>query len=129
MNRFFRKLLGRPAPLGRAPLLLSAPWTALERDAWARFLAGPAGVKLVQRLRCFEAANAISGCQDVLHTAHSAGRAMGYGECVEHLISLSCSCDAQQEIAIGAPGAAPADETNAQAEARELAELLGRMSP
>lgn len=84
---------------------------------------------MVQRLRAFEAANAIAGAKDMLHTAHSAGRSVGYGEMLEHMISLSSSCHEAQELAIGAPGAAPANETPEQAEARELRDLMARFAP
>lgn len=129
MARFLQRLFGGLSPPAGPLLLVTAPWTPVDRENLERFLRGDTGRKLVQRLRSFEAANAKAGAKDVLHTAHSAGRSVGYGEAIDHLISLSSSCDVKQEKAIGAPGVAPADESPAQAEAREYAELLERLSP
>lgn len=110
--------------------LLSPRWTTVDRDNWARFLAGETGKKLIARCRAFEAANAIAGCKDVFHTSHSAGKAVGYGELLDHQLSLSLTRSVNREQnSIGAPGEAPANESPAQTEAREYAELLARFSP
>lgn len=119
----------RPAFTDRLPVLWCDTWSQMDRDNLSRFLASTSGRKMVQRMRSFEAVNAIAGAKDMLHTSHSAGRSMGYGEAVDHLISLSSACDVKQATDIGAPGVAPADETDAQREAREAAELLWRHSP
>lgn len=126
LQKFFPFLRKKAEPVFISP---SPVWTSTDKENLGRFLRGDTGRKLIQRLRATEAANAIASVKDVFHTQHSAGQAQGYGDAIEHLISLSRSCRVEQEKAIGAPGAAPADENPAQAEAREMAELLARMSP
>lgn len=98
-------------------------WTAHDRDSLRGFLASDLGQKLVERLRATESSLAIANAADVMHTAHSAGLTTGYSQALKHLVSLSCSADAQAENQnSGAPGEAQPIE-------QWEAEMLARMSP
>ncbi len=106
-----------------APALIAAPscpdWLPIDRDNWAKFTKSPTGLKLVTRLRAFEAANALAGATDVLHTAHAAGRTCGYSDCIKQLQSLSVSCaESQEKTDIQAVGEPLLDETPEQFIAR-----------
>lgn len=99
-------------------------WTAHDRDSLKSWLASDLGRKLIQRLRATEYALATSNAKDVMHTAHSAGLTVGYGQAITHLISLSQSAGAQAEQTndSGASGEALPIE-------REWQETVARMSP
>lgn len=66
-----RRVVGLPS--GAAP-----QWTADHQRAWVTFLASPTGMVLVERMRHVAGTNAINGAQDVMHSAHSAGRTAGF---------------------------------------------------
>jgi hypothetical protein len=53
-------------------------WTADHQKAWVTFLGSPAGATLMMRLRQVAGRNALAGAQDMMHPAHSAGRAAGF---------------------------------------------------
>lgn len=96
MQRFLtwvRGLIGARAVAGAitpAPVLwVSTQWARNDMQNLAAFLGSVTGQRLIQRLRAYESANAIAGAKDVMHTSHSAGRAVGYGDCIEHMISLT----------------------------------------
>lgn len=67
-------------------------WQASDMQNLKGFLAGLTGRKLVSRLRATELALGTKGALDVMHTAHSAGITVGYGQCVTHLESLANAC-------------------------------------
>lgn len=92
LGQEINRLAGSPLPAGIQP---APAWTERERDQWMRFILSDTGAKMMMRLRAFEAANAIAGAKDVMHTAHSAGRSCGYSDCIQHMISLAHTCDAK----------------------------------
>lgn len=113
--RFLGITLGPPV----SPAPSCPDWLPLDRDNWAKFAKSSTGLKLLARLRAFEAANALAGARDVLHTSHSAGRSCGYSDCLAQLISLSVSAAVSAEKhAIQAQGETPLDETPEQFVAR-----------
>lgn len=69
------------APVSVVTVLPTGPvpqWTADHQKAWQTFLASPTGATLLERMRHVASTNAINGAQDVMHTAHSAGRTAGF---------------------------------------------------
>lgn len=92
MSSIRHKLIGwlrdrtepRPAAFPVCP-----PWTDEDRDAWARFLTSITGRKLIERKRALGLVSAIQGAKDVFHTAHSAGKTVGWDESTDWLISLT----------------------------------------
>lgn len=101
-----------------------ASWEMADKDNFSRFIHSTTGLRLVTRLRAYEAENAKAGAKDILHTAHSAGRSVGYGDCVNHLLSLVTAYDRSNDKV-----PAPRQETPQEMEAREMAELLERVTP
>lgn len=51
-----------------------------------RFLNSASGRILVERLKAMTSAVCIAGCQDPMHTTHSAGVGAGWDECVKKLL-------------------------------------------
>lgn len=76
-----------------AALPLVSQWTELDRQNLHRFLSSSSGVKLLNRLRAVELHNAVMGAKDVLHTSHSAGLTVGYGDAIKQVISLAHTSD------------------------------------
>ncbi len=103
---------------------MAGAWTALDRDTLRSFLGSDIGRKLLARLQATEYALATSNAKDVMHTAHSAGLTVGYGQAIAHLVSLSQSAGATAETTndSGASGEAQPIE-------REWQETVARMSP
>lgn len=75
------------APLPAAPL--APDWTDDHRRAFLAFLKTEAGVVLMARMNAVAAHNAATACLDPMHTQHSAGRAAGFGDARNWLLSLS----------------------------------------
>lgn len=119
---FLGKSLKEPSGVAGVPM--AGAWTGHDRDTLRHFFSTDIGSKLIKRLRATEYALATSGAKDVMHTAHSAGLTVGYGQCLTHLISLSQSSGAQEEKTndSGALGEVRPIE-------REAAEWHARMSP
>lgn len=119
----------RPGAVVVAPpaVPLAARWTALDRDNLNHILGSPTGKKLIERMRATEYNLAITNAQLPDHVAHNAGITTGYNHALRHLISLSYSCDVQQEQTndSGAHGEARPVER----EREDSDELLERMSP
>ena len=122
LRAIFRSVKADTKPLMAIPV--AGGWTAHDRDTLKLFLATDLGRKLVTRLRATEYALATSGAKDVMHTAHSAGLTVGYGQAIQHLLSLSQSAGAQAEQTndSGAAGEPQPIE-------REWQETVARMSP
>lgn len=81
-----------PAPTPEEPLFRrsEAPaWLPEDAANLARFLSTGTGQTLRARMAALEALNALHGCQDVFHTAHSAGRGVGFADCAAWLLSLA----------------------------------------
>ena len=92
----------------------------MDRDNWLRFIMSESGSRLVARLRHFEAMNGINGARNLTHTIHSAGRTMGYSECVEQLLSLAhCKCEEPKKE----------KPQELRTEQDEIADLLERVTP
>lgn len=102
----------------------SRGWSMHDRQGLQAFLGSPSGKRFLERLRATEYALAVAGAKDVMHTAHSAGVTVGYGDCIKHIESLSYTSDAQEE---------KTNDSGGQGEARpierEAAEWAARMSP
>ena len=103
---------------------MAGAWTEHDRDTLRHVLASDVGRKLIERLRATEYALATSNAKDVMHTAHSAGLTVGYGQCIMHILSLSQSAGVKAETQndSGASGEAQPIE-------REWQETVARMSP
>lgn len=111
-------------PVAAPPL---SHWTSEDRDQFKSFLLSTSGKRFVARLRAFESLNALSAVKSPLNIAHNGGKACGYSECVEHLISLSIASDAKtaaQQIITPVT----ANETPQEREARENRDLVERFS-
>lgn len=119
MNSWIKKLLGRFVVTRIAPD--SAPWKVEDMQNLKAFLHSPSGLALIRRMRATEYVNAIKGSQDTFSTVHSAGRTAGYSDGIAHLISLSSTCDAQQENNINTP--------DGEASVDDLSEYALRNSP
>lgn len=122
-----RQVAVKLPPLPAAPIL--GDWTKMDMENWKRFLNGETGQKLVERLRAVEYSLAVANAGNTSNTVHAAGLTTGYNHCFRHITSLSAVCADSQTPNEGTPGEASANETAAQKEQRELAELIGRMSP
>lgn len=128
IRRVYEKLnpwLRAPSAPATAPSL--ARWTSEDRDQWSKFLPSTTGKRFVARLRAVESLNALAACKTDASTVEAAKRAHGYSDCLAHILSLASAAD-QGEAKIQLTGA-PANETEAQREARENRELLERYSP
>lgn len=103
---------------------VAGAWTVHDRDTLRHFFASDIGRKLVKRMQAAEYALACTNASDLVHTVHAAGVTVGYNHALRHLISLSYSCDVQQEKTndSGAPGEARPIEG-------EAADWQARMSP
>lgn len=134
MSGVWRKLCGlfrnyQPAavvtPLPAVPL--AARWTKLDMENLAHVFSTPMGKKLLERMKATEYDLAVRNAQQRDNSVHAAGVTTGYNHALRHLISLSYSCDGQQETKndSGAHGEARPVES----EREELDELLERMSP
>lgn len=118
----------KPAQVADKPKQPEAPqsrgWSMHDRQGLQAFLGSPSGKRFLERLRATEYALAVAGAKDVMHTAHSAGVTVGYGDCIKHIESLSYTSDAQEE---------KTNDSGGQGEARpierEAAEWAARMSP
>jgi hypothetical protein len=130
--KWFRNIFRHAPPepvaviLSPLPAISSAPeWTALDRDTLRSILNSETGKKLVARLRATEYAVAVANAKDQFHTQHSAGRTVGYSECINHILTLTISCAAEQ--------AKSAEDGGGSGEARpierEMDELVQRISP
>jgi hypothetical protein len=88
-----RKILHRLLHRGYRPATLgfhgSPEWSVAHRNALSAFLSTYTGQTMLARLRAIATENAIRGAEDVLHTAHSAGRSCGWFEAIAYLHSLS----------------------------------------
>ncbi len=109
----------------KTPVLANVPWTQRDRDILAGFFKSDTGTRFLQRLQATEGVVAINSAADVMHTAHSAGVAKGYGDCRKHLISLSYSCDEQREN----QNANPTVEGEPSRVESEADDYLARVSP
>ena len=94
-------------------------WTVMDRDSWRAFLGTPLGRKIIARMRATEYVVAVKGAGDLMHSAHSAGLTVGYGQAITHL----------ETLAVSAAQPAAEDQTAARTEETEHLELLGRLSP
>jgi hypothetical protein len=79
------------------PLAVAPDWSMQDMGFWRHFLFTPTGRRLQARLLRVAYANAIQGCQDAMHTTHSAGKAAGFSECWQYLESLSRSASDSAE--------------------------------
>jgi hypothetical protein len=126
MLKWFQSLWVRKAAAVWVPPAApkAGAWTVHDRDTLRLFLASDLGQKLVLRLRATEYALATAGARDVMHTAHSAGLTVGYGQAILHLLSLSQSAGehAEKTNDSGAAGEPQPIE-------REWQETVARMSP
>ncbi|HVX56968.1 MAG TPA: hypothetical protein VHA37_04500 [Candidatus Saccharimonadales bacterium] len=100
------------AVLVRLERLPAAPvavdWLPEDQAAWVTFLRTTTGQRLLARMRAIESQVAINACQDVFHTAHSAGMAKGWHEALTWLQSLSRSSRVHEDQAPdGAPDNPP----------------------
>lgn len=66
-------------------------------QALRTFLAGPTGATLLRRGRAVHYDTAARACADLFHTQHSAGVAVGFGQCLDWLEKLSRSCRGLQD--------------------------------
>jgi hypothetical protein len=87
-------------------------WTADHQKAWVTFLASPTGLVLLERMRAVAGKNAMLGAQDMMHAAHSGGRAAGF---YDALLWLDSQARIEFEQSIEISGAsADQDATSAQ---------------
>lgn len=113
----------KAGPCSLLPAFSPAPWTAMDMQSWKAVLASEVGKRFIARARAVHFALLNEASKDHFHAAQNVHAARGWGEALQWLQSLSCSCDAQQEKPdSGAPGEAPAAE-------RELEAIQERMSP
>lgn len=100
IKEFYRaKKSPAPAPL---PILPAAPaaapdWGPEQMVSLNGFLSSATGRTLLLRGRAIQFRNATEACKDVFHTAHSAGAAKGFGECLDWIESLSRACRVEQD--------------------------------
>jgi len=107
-----------------APVPETAPdWLPEHQSAWKTFLATPAGVTLMERARFIHNFKLVEASQDVFHTSHSAGLALGMGQTIAWLNSLSRTTRA--------PVVSPSTENEVPTNAGPLGEaaLRDSMSP
>jgi len=64
-------------------------WLPEHQLAHKTYLASPAGVTLMQRARFIHNFKLVEASQDVFHTSHSCGLALGMGQTIAWLTSLS----------------------------------------
>lgn len=75
----------------------------------------------MERMRALEYNNAVAATADAFHTAHSAGRSLGFTDAIKWLYSLSRATGDQ--VAKNDTGA------DGDPQAGELSEYLARISP
>lgn len=69
------------------PMAFQAPdWTADDAIAFAAFMKTGPGQALKARLQAMTATVCMSGCEDSMHTTHSAGIGAGWKECTLKLL-------------------------------------------
>lgn len=124
MQRLFHRLKNlfgfglKPVEQVSSPLLSapSAPdWLPENQAAWSQFLHSPAGVVMMARGRAVLFSAATASAKDLFHTAHSAGRTVGFEECLAWLESLSRSSRATE--------ASASDDTEAKTDTLPTGEL------
>lgn len=96
-------------PLSAVPLV--PPWNREDRAILNTFLSNPTGRNLVVRARALEAKVAIDACKDVMTPVHSAGRAAGFSDAIDWLISLSIS-SSEADVESFRPEAAEGETLN-----------------
>lgn len=111
----------RSAPVQRKPEPVNAPvspgWSEHDSQTLQAYLMSETGRRFLLRLQAAEYAVSVANAADVMHTAHSAGVTVGYGQCLKHVQSLAhCGQKADREEAL------PTEE-------EQLAELERRYSP
>lgn len=126
MSKVWLWLTGTPktgAAVVRRPVLLATgpvpQWTPDYQKAWVTFLASPTGMVLIERMRQVAGRNALTGAQDVMHPAHSAGRTAGFYDALLWLDSQA-RIEFEQNIEISG-ASADQDATSAQQPSGEAA--------
>lgn len=94
-------------------------WTPDHQKSWVTFLASPAGLVLLERMRHVASKNALTGAQDMMHAAHSGGRAAGFYDALLWLDSQA-RIEFEQNIEISG-ASADQDATSAQQPSGEAA--------
>ena len=108
---------GAPAKPSHLPLNVAREWLPQHRDNLVNFLASDTGIALMQRMQCVASKNAQAGAADVMHTAHSAGRATGFYDALEWLQS-------QARIEFETISGADADQSATSAQEQQGEALL-----
>lgn len=73
-----RLLMGEPAKPSPLPVYTIHNWTPSDKDNLINFLATATGKSLISRMQTIGMQMAMQGAEDVVHTAHSAGRTAGF---------------------------------------------------
>lgn len=84
-NGFLRRLLAGLCVLPDLQPPCRVEWLEADREVLTRFLQTVTGQRLIGKLRAWEYANAIGGCDNQANYAHSAGRTAGNGEVIRLL--------------------------------------------
>lgn len=105
----------RPAEPVNAPV--SPGWSEHDAQTLRGYLTSETGRRFILRLQATEYDVSVRNATDVMHTAHSAGITVGYGQCLRHVQSLA-NCGQKAERAEAVP-----------TEEDVLAELERRYSP
>lgn len=84
-----RLLVGEPANPRPLPVYMIRNWTPHDKDNLINFLASETGKTLVSRMHTIGMQMAMQGAEDLMHTAHSAGRTAGFLDAIRWLESQS----------------------------------------
>lgn len=78
-----------PPPFEPYRFRVAPDWTPDDIANLRKFISTASGQALILRLNAMVATVAIAGCNDPMHTTHSAGIGAGWDECVKKLIEHS----------------------------------------
>lgn len=131
---------GQAAISGRAPGPLALPatapvplWEPIDKARLQQFLSSDTGQRLLARWEARELLSYRMQCSDPMHAAHSSGRARGFSDGREWLISLSRVTCVPVTTALGsaafAPDGAEADSQQDMQPIEGESELHERFSP
>lgn len=75
-------------------------WSHDEAMYLRRFLETPTGKTFLARARKIEARTAVIGAHDLMHSAHSAGVTVGFGDCLNWIESLASDKMISDSVAV-----------------------------